>query len=79
MAYDNILVETKGGVGIITLDRPEALNALNSALVADVGQALDGFEADENIGCIILTGSAKAFAAGADITDFVADCKSHPA
>ncbi|MBT7756949.1 MAG: enoyl-CoA hydratase, partial [Rhodospirillaceae bacterium] len=69
MAYDNILVETKGGVGIITLDRPEALNALNSALVADVGQALDGFEADENIGCIILTGSAKAFAAGADITE----------
>ena len=69
MAYENILVETKGGVGIITLDRPEALNALNSALVGDVGQALDAFEADAAIGCIILTGSAKAFAAGADITE----------
>ena len=69
MAYDNILVETKGGVGIITLDRPEALNALNSALVGDVGQALDAFEADAAIGCIILTGSAKAFAAGADIAE----------
>ena len=69
MTYDNILVETRGGVGIVTLNRPEALNALNSALVADVGQALDVFEADKNIGCIILTGSEKAFAAGADITE----------
>ena len=69
MAYENILVETRGGVGIVTLNRPEALNALNSALVADVGQALDVFEADKNIGCIILTGSEKAFAAGADITE----------
>ena len=69
MTYDNILVETRGGVGIVTLNRPEALNALNSALVADVGQALGVFEADKNIGCIILTGSEKAFAAGADITE----------
>ena len=69
MAYDNILVETKGSVGIVTLDRPEALNALNAALVADVGKALDAFEADETIGCIIMTGSTKAFAAGADITE----------
>jgi len=69
MAYDNILVETKGSVGIVTLDRPKALNALNAALVADVGQALDAFEADETIGCIIMTGSTKAFAAGADITE----------
>ncbi len=69
MAYDNILVDTKGGVGIITLDRPEALNALNSELVGELGQALDAFEADDAIGCIILTGSSKAFAAGADITE----------
>ena len=69
MTYDNILVETRGGVGIVTLNRPEALNALNSALVADVGQALDVFVADKNIGCIILTGSERAFAAGADITE----------
>ncbi|MBT3333381.1 MAG: enoyl-CoA hydratase [Rhodospirillaceae bacterium] len=72
MAYENILVETKGaggGIGIITLDRPEALNALNAALITDLGQALDSYEADENIGCIILTGSNKAFAAGADISE----------
>ena len=69
MAYENILVETKGGVGIITQDRPDALNALNAALIEDLGQALDGFEADDNIGCIILTGSSKAFAAGADISE----------
>ena len=56
-------------MGIITLNRPAALNALNSALVADVSQALDVFEADKNIGCIVLTGSEKAFAAGADITE----------
>ena len=69
MAYENILVETKGSVGIITLDRPDALNALNAALISDVGQALDGFEGDDNIGCIVLTGSSKAFAAGADISE----------
>jgi enoyl-CoA hydratase len=69
MAYENILVETKGRVGIITLDRPEALNALNSALIDDLGQALDNFESDNNIGCVVLTGSAKAFAAGADIAE----------
>ncbi|MDP6566399.1 MAG: enoyl-CoA hydratase [Alphaproteobacteria bacterium] len=69
MAYENILVETRGGVAIITLNRPEALNALSSGLVADVGQALDGFEADEAIGCIVVTGSEKAFAAGADIKE----------
>jgi enoyl-CoA hydratase len=69
MAYENILVETKGRVGIITLDRPEALNALNSALIDDLGQALDHFESNNNIGCVVLTGSAKAFAAGADIAE----------
>lgn len=69
MAYENILVTTEGGIGIITLDRPEALNALNSALMDDLGQALDNFESDDDIGCVILTGSAKAFAAGADISE----------
>ena len=69
MAYQNILVDTQGAVGIVTLNRPKALNALNAALVAEVGQALDAFEADEQIGCMVLTGSDKAFAAGADIKE----------
>ena len=69
MAYDNIIVDTKGPVGIITLNRPKAMNALNSAIVAEIGRALDGFEADEAIGCIVITGSDKAFAAGADIKE----------
>ena len=69
MAYANILVETKGPVGLITLNRPKALNALNAALVADVGRALDAFETDDAIGCVVLTGSEKAFAAGADIKE----------
>ena len=68
MAYENILVETRGKVGLITLNRPKALNALNDGLVDDVGAALDVFAADDNIGCIVITGSEKAFAAGADIT-----------
>ena len=69
MAYDNILVETRGEVGLITLNRPKALNALNSELFVDLNDALDKFEADETIGCIVLTGSQKAFAAGADIKE----------
>ncbi|WP_088342928.1 MULTISPECIES: enoyl-CoA hydratase [Rhodomicrobium] len=69
MAYATINVETRGRVGLITLNRPEALNALNAALVAEVNAALDGFEADEGIGCIVLTGSDRAFAAGADIKE----------
>jgi len=67
MSYQNIRVETRDRVGLITLDRPAALNALNDALVDEIGQALDGFEADEGIGAIVITGSEKAFAAGADI------------
>src|SRR5476651_317570 len=67
MAYDNIRVETRGRVGLITLNRPKALNALNDALVAELNQALDAFEANPEIGCLVLTGSEKAFAAGADI------------
>jgi enoyl-CoA hydratase len=69
MAYENIIVETKGHVGLITLNRPKALNALSSGLVAELGKALDGFEADDDIGAIVLTGSEKAFAAGADIKE----------
>lgn len=69
MTYENILVETKGAVGIVTLNRPKALNALCVALVAELGQALDAFEADEAVGCVIITGSDKAFAAGADIKE----------
>lgn len=67
MAYENLLVETRGRVGLITLNRPKALNALNDALMDELGTALKAFDADENIGAIVLTGSEKAFAAGADI------------
>ena len=67
MSYENILVETRGKVGIVTLNRPKALNALSPELTHELAQALDAFEADENIGCMIVTGSNKAFAAGADI------------
>ncbi len=69
MAYEFILVEKKGRVGIVTLNRPKALNALCAVLVAELGQALDDMESDENIGAIVLTGSEKAFAAGADVTE----------
>ena len=69
MAFENILVETRGRVGLITLNRPKALNALNSALMAEVGEALDAFETDAGIGAVVITGSEKAFAAGADIKE----------
>jgi enoyl-CoA hydratase len=69
MAYENIEVRTEGGkVGIITLNRPKALNALNGALMDELGIALKAFDADEAIGCMLITGSEKAFAAGADIS-----------
>jgi len=67
VSYENIITETRGKVGLITLNRPKAMNALNDQLIDEVGAALDGFEADANIGCIAITGSDKAFAAGADI------------
>jgi enoyl-CoA hydratase len=72
MAYENILVETKGAVGIIRLNRPQALNALSAGLVRDIAAALDDYEADAAIGCIVITGSEKAFAAGADIKEMQA-------
>jgi len=67
MPYENILVETRGRVGLVRLNRPKALNALNDALMDELGRALAAFDADEEIGAIVLTGSDKAFAAGADI------------
>jgi enoyl-CoA hydratase len=67
--YANILVETHGRVGLIRLNRPQALNALNSALIEDLNQALGLFEADPAIGAMVLTGSERAFAAGADIKE----------
>lgn len=67
MTYQNILVETRGRVGLITLNRPKALNALNDELMTELGAALLDFDGDESIGAIVLTGSEKAFAAGADI------------
>ncbi|HER27543.1 MAG TPA: enoyl-CoA hydratase [Rhodospirillales bacterium] len=69
MAFQNIIVQTKGPVGLITLNRPKAMNALNAALVGELAQALKDFEADDNVGAIVLTGSDKAFAAGADIKE----------
>ena len=69
MAYETILVEMRGPVALITLNRPQALNALNAQLMDELTAALDGIEADDAIGCTILTGSEKAFAAGADIKE----------
>jgi enoyl-CoA hydratase len=69
MTYQNILVETHGQVGLIKLNRPQALNALNAALIDELNLALGQFEADPGIGAMILTGSEKAFAAGADIKE----------
>jgi enoyl-CoA hydratase len=69
MAYENIIVEKRDGIGIITLDRPKALNALCAALIAEMEQALTDFEADDAVRCIVLTGSERAFAAGADIKE----------
>ena len=67
MNFENILIETHGKVGLVRLNRPKALNALNDQLMNELGEALLAFDADEKIACIILTGNEKAFAAGADI------------
>jgi len=72
MAFEHIIAETRGPVGLITLNRPQALNALCSPLVEELGQALDVFEADDGIGAIVVTGGEKAFAAGADIKEMQA-------
>lgn len=69
MKYENILAEKRGSVGLITLHRPQALNALCDALAQEMTHAIEAFDADEAIGCMVLTGSEKAFAAGADIKE----------
>ncbi len=69
MAYETILVETRGPVALITLNRPKALNALSTQLVQELSRAIDGYEDDDAIGAIVLTGSERAFAAGADIKE----------
>jgi enoyl-CoA hydratase len=69
MTYQNILTEQRGRVGLIRLNRPQALNALNAQLNDELGQAVAAFDADAGIGCILITGSEKAFAAGADIKE----------
>jgi enoyl-CoA hydratase len=74
--YQNILIERRGAIGIVTLNRPQALNALNAALISELGSALDDFEHDAAIGAIVVTGSEKAFAAGADVKEMAS--KSYP-
>ncbi len=69
MPHQHLIIETKGRVGIIRLNRPQALNALNSALMSELAAAIETFDADVGIGCVIITGSEKAFAAGADIKE----------
>jgi enoyl-CoA hydratase len=69
MAYEFILTETRGAVGLVTLNRPKALNALNAGLIAELNTAIDGFEANDKVGAIVIAGSDKAFAAGADVKE----------
>jgi enoyl-CoA hydratase len=69
--HQNIVVERRGAVGVVTLNRPAALNALNAVLIAELASALDGLEGDATIGAIVLTGNEKAFAAGADVKEMV--------
>ncbi|MET0613709.1 MAG: enoyl-CoA hydratase [Pseudomonas caspiana] len=69
MSYECILIEIRGRVGLVTLNRPQALNALNAQLISELNHALDDLDANRDIGCIVLTGSSKAFAAGADIKE----------
>jgi enoyl-CoA hydratase len=69
--YENIIVRREGQVGLVQINRPQALNALNSPTMAELIEALEQFDQDESIGCLILTGNEKAFAAGADIKQMV--------
>ncbi|WP_208249131.1 enoyl-CoA hydratase [Rhizobium sp. T1470] len=69
MAYETLIVETRGAVGLITLNRPQALNALNSTVLKELLQAYEAFQADDAVGAMVLTGSERAFAAGADIKE----------
>jgi enoyl-CoA hydratase len=69
MAFETIVTETRGRVALITLNRPTALNALNATLIGELGDAVAAYDADQRVGCIVITGSEKAFAAGADIKE----------
>ena len=69
MNFENILVERRGNAALVTLNRPKALNALSAGLIADLTSALDAFEADDGVGAVVLTGSERAFCAGADIRE----------
>ena len=73
MAYENLEVTRDGRVATIQLDRPKALNALNVAMMSELGSALTALENDDEVGCVILTGHDKAFAAGADIKEMMED------
>lgn len=72
MAFETILVDREGAVGVITINRPDAMNALNDQVMDELAAALEDFEADDGVGCLVLTGSSKAFAAGADIKEMQA-------
>ncbi|MCY1290745.1 putative enoyl-CoA hydratase echA8 [compost metagenome] len=74
MTYQTLLVEQAGAVGLVTLNRPEALNAINTQLIDELNQVLDGFERDPAIGCVLITGSVRAFAAGADVKEMASLC-----
>ena len=71
MTFANIIVETHDNVGLVRLNRPQALNALNSELIEELNTALIAFDKDDGIGCMVITGSTKAFAAGADIKEML--------
>ncbi len=71
MAYETLLVETRGAVGLVTLNRPKALNALNAQVIAEIDRALTAFDADPAVAAVVVTGSEKAFAAGADIKEMM--------
>ena len=77
MAYNCIIVETRGKVGLVRLNRPKQLNALNDELMNELGDALTAFETDEKIGAIVITGSDKAFAAGADVAEMKDNSFAH--
>ncbi len=71
MAYEHIITESRGNVGLITINRPKVLNALSSDVMDEIGNAVDSFEGDSQIGAIVITGSEKVFAAGADISEMI--------
>ena len=71
MAYEHIITESRGNVGLITINRPKVLNALSSDVMDEIGNAIDSFEGDSEIGAIVITGSEKVFAAGADISQMI--------